>query len=82
MSIAAHFAVDNASQITRDDLVSLSQPDDFMCLGAFNENAAEFNDYCAASRVIDAANFSEDQMEAIATLLNRAVAYGQKLAAN
>ena len=82
MSIAAHFTVDTAAQITRDDLVTISQPDDFMCLGAFGENAAEFNDYCAANRTIDDANLTPDQMDAIATLLNRAVAYGQKIAAN
>ena len=82
MAITTHFKVDSVPQINRDDIVGISHPKDFLYKGALGEGDGEFNDYCNACRVIEDADLSEDQMEAIAVLMNRAVAYGQKLAAN
>lgn len=80
MDIHEHFKVRTTPQVLQADLIGIQDPKDFLFEGAVGESENDFNDYCRASRVISDADFDEEQLEAIAVLLNRAVAYGRVLA--
>jgi len=79
MSIEQHFTASTAIPVLGESETTLTEPDNFRYNGAVDETATEFTEYTQASRIIDEAGLSHEQMHALATLMNRAVAYGRHL---
>ena len=80
MSIEQHFTANADAPGLGNDEISLTEPDGYSYDGAVGETSTEFVNYCNASRIIEEADLSYEQMEAIAVLMNRAAAYGRQLA--
>ena len=79
MNIEQHFTASTTIPVLGESETTLAEPDNFRYNGAVDETDAEFSEYARASRLIEEAGLDHEQMHALATLMNRAVAYGRQL---